>query len=463
MSKACILIIDDERNTREGLARALRSKYQVLLADDGQLGLEQLSRENIDVVVTDLRMPGMDGMTFIKRATAMENAPLIIMMTAYGTVQTAVDAMKVGAYDYLTKPLNLDNLEMMIERGLESRRLKFENVQLRQELDKRYGMEGVIGNSPQLNDLFDSLQQVAPARSTVLLTGESGTGKELMARALHRLSPRHNKAFVTVHCAALNPNLLESELFGHEKGAYTGAHERYIGRFEKADGGTLFLDEIGEIDASTQVKLLRVLESRTFERVGGSAQIEVDARVIAATNRNLKQRVDQGHFREDLYYRLNVVNLHMPPLRERPGDIQLLLNHFLRDFALENGKHLNGFTPEALKILLAYNWPGNVRELRNCVERMVVMARGSSLTLSDVPADVRSATAEALQNSSKSSFDSSPTDQSMALDINAQEKNLISRALRDCNGNRTHAAQKLGISRRTLHRKLHAYNLEDFS
>ena len=449
-----ILIIDDEKNTREGLRRAFAHKYGILLAEDAARGLQILKEQRVDVVLTDLRMPGIDGMAFTRDVTARENAPLVIMLTAYGTLQTAVDAMKVGAYDYLTKPVNLDNLEMVIDRGLESRRLREDNRRLRLELDKRFGFDSLIGNSKSMLDVFETTRQVAVARSTVLITGESGTGKELIAHAIHRLSPRAEQPFVVVHCAALNENLLESELFGHERGAFTSAVERTAGRFEKADGGSLFLDEIGEISASTQVKLLRVLETRTFERVGGSEPLEADVRLIAATNRDLRRLVDEGRFREDLYYRLNVVNIHIPPLRERSEDIPLLLNHYLAISATENGKALTGFTSEALKVLCAYAWPGNVRELRNAVERMVVMARGSALTLKDVPADIRNGVDLALHTPGEAVGEPS-------LDIDANERNLIVRALKETRGNRSAAAKVLDISRRTLHRKLHVYGLEE--
>jgi len=457
--KPVVLIIDDERNTPEGLEQALEHKYDIRLAEDAAAGLDVLRKARVDVVLTDLRMPGMDGMTFTKRVTGAQGSPLVIMLTAYGTLQIAVEAMKVGAYDYLTKPINLDNLEMVIDRGLESRWLRKENQALQQQLDKRFGLQNIVGASKAMTDVFEMVTQVADARSTVLLTGESGTGKELIAHALHRLSPRRSDPFVVLHCAALNPNLLESELFGHEKGAYTSAHERVVGRFEKADGGTLFLDEIGEIDASTQVKLLRVLETRSFERVGGSEAIEVDVRLVAATNRDLKAAIGTGDFREDLYYRLNVVNVHIPPLRDRVEDIPLLLNHFLEITASENGKELTGFTPEAVKVLCAYSWPGNVRELRNCVERMVVMARGRSLTLKDVPADTRQAVAEDLEAQDLAAASGEESEPS--LDIDANERNLIIKALRETGGNRTAAAKRLGISRRTLHRKLHTYGLEN--
>ncbi|OGV82293.1 MAG: transcriptional regulator [Lentisphaerae bacterium RIFOXYB12_FULL_65_16] len=457
-TRPTILVIDDEKNTRDGLDKALCHKYSVLLAESANAGLDILNREHVDVVLTDLRMPGIDGMAFTREVAARQDAPLVIMLTAYGSVQTAIEAMKVGAYDYLTKPVNIDNLEMMIERGLESRRLRAENEQLRRELDQRYGLEGMIGNSRAMTEVFDTVRQIADARSTVLLTGESGTGKELIAHAVHRLSGRSSQPFIVVHCAALNPNLLESELFGHEKGSYTGAHQQVLGRFERANGGTLFLDEIGDIDLSTQIKLLRVLETRTFERVGGNTPIETDVRLIAATNCDLKRRVDEGRFREDLYYRLHVVSIRLPPLRERAEDIPLLLDHFLRKAAEENGRTLSGFSPETVKVLTAYAWPGNVRELRNCVERMVVMSRGSNLTLKDVPADVRTAISDALESKDGGAEAGA---KAPSLDIDAHEKNLIAQALRETRGNRTEAARQLGISRRTLHRKLHTYGLEN--
>ncbi len=459
MTKPRVLIVDDERNTREGLAKAFAGKYQVELAESADRGLSLIRESPPDVVLTDLRMPGMDGLAFVRRIATLPDPPLVILFTAYGSLQTAIEAMKEGAYDYLTKPLNLENLEMVIDRGLESRILRAEHAQMRRELDRKYGLEGIVGNSRAMEGIIETVRQVAPARSTILLTGESGTGKEVIAQAVHRLGPRAAKPFVVVHCASLNPNLLESELFGHEKGAYTGAHDRQIGRFEMAREGTLFLDEIGEIDASTQIKLLRVLENRTFERVGGTTPIRTEARVIAATNRNLRELVQQGRFREDLYYRLNVVNIEIPPLRERREDIVLLLDHFLKMSAAENGKAINGFSKEALKFLTAYSWPGNVRELRNCVERMVVMARGATLTVSDVPVDIRSALDEEHSPNDPQDPNIGEPSNQRNLNIDLQERQLIAKALRECEGNRTRAAEKLGISRRTLHRKLHAYNL----
>ena len=457
-----VLVIDDERNTREGLQRAFRRKYEILLAEDAERGLALLRENRIDAVVTDLRMPGMDGMALTREIAAKPDAPIVIMLTAYGTLETSVKAMNVGAYDYLTKPIDIDSLEMIIERGLAARRERRESARLREEIGGAENFAGIVGSSRAMADVFETVRQVANARSTVLLTGESGTGKELFAQAIHQLSPRAAEPFVVVHCASLNQNLLESELFGHEKGAFTSAHERSAGRFELADGGTLFLDEIGEINHATQVKLLRVLETRSFERVGGSSSIQVDVRLVAATNRDLKAMVDEGKFREDLFYRLNVVNIMLPPLRKRREDLPVLLDHFLHLFAAENGKDLAGFAPEALDLLTAYDWPGNVRELRNCVERMVVMARGDRLTLKDVPTDVRNAVGTALSMDHEAP---PPAEEhatgAPSLDIDANERNLVVRALRQTGGNRTEAARILGISRRTLHRKLHTYRIED--
>ena len=447
--KPQILIIDDEKNTREGLRRFLKASYDVTLAESAETGLNILRGNLFDIVLVDLRMPGMDGISFIKKVTARPNPPLIILLTAYGTMQVADEAMNNGAYDYLAKPVDLKNLQMMIERGLRERRRS--TRQAASETPHGHDiLDKIIGDSAPMKAVYETIRQVAPARSTVLLTGESGTGKEVAAQAIHQLSPRGDHPFIVVHCASLNPNLLESELFGHEKGAFTGATDRQMGRFEKADGGTLFLDEIGELDASTQIKLLRVLETRTFERVGGSTPIEVDVRLLAATNRDLKSMVNEGKFREDLFYRLNVVNITLPPLRSRDGDVERLLEFFLNIFSKENGREIEGFSPEALNILTSYQWPGNVRELRNCVERMVVMARGTTLTLGDVPSEVRSAAAHP---------ELADTAVSGNLDINSKEKELIIRALKHCGGNRSRAAEKLGISRRTLYRKLDTYGI----
>jgi two-component system response regulator AtoC len=448
-----ILIVDDEKHTRDGLRRLLEDEYDTYVAEDIRGAMDVLEREPIDVLITDLRLGGDDGMTLIDRALKLPHPPISIMMTAYGTVDTAVEAMKRGAYDFVTKPLNLDKVEMLIARALASRKMEQENRALRQQIDERYGLENIIGESPVLREVLDTIKQVAPSSANVLIEGESGTGKELAAQAIHNLSRRNKAKFVTVHCAALSPQLLESELFGHERGAFTGAHERRIGRFEQANGGTIFLDEIGEIDASTQVKLLRVMsEERAFERVGGNQTLRADVRLIAATNKNLEKLVAEGKFRDDLYFRLNVVHLTMPPLRERKEDIPLLVRSFLRHFCKVNEKPLLELTADAMNALLSYNWPGNVRELRTAIEHGVVMARGSKVTLRDLPANVRGATGAALPAGI------TPTkafgEKSSALDLHETEKRLIMQALATTNGNITKAAQKLGISRRTLHRKI---------
>jgi len=458
--KPKILVIDDEKNTRDGLREALADDYDVLLAEDGIKGLALLdANPDVCIALTDLRMPGMDGMDFIRTVTARKNAPLIIMLTAYGSVQTAVEALKVGAYDYLSKPVDLDNLEMMLERGMKVLQDRAEKNGTVHE----GGAVNIIGSSAAMTAVLDSIRQVAATKATVLVTGESGTGKELVAQAIHKLSPRANKPFRPVHCAALSENLLESELFGHEKGAFTGANERVAGRFEMADGGTLFLDEIGEISLAVQVKLLRVLETHQFERVGGSETLTVDVRVVAATNRDLRAMVEQGTFREDLFYRLNVVNIRIPPLRERREDIPEILDYYLKKSAADNGKDVSDISPEASGVLMAYDWPGNVRELRNCVERMVVFARGATLTMTDVPADIRSAVGEQFEAKSMppkaaETVSAEPL-VNVGFNVKENEKSLILKALEECGGNRSQAALKLNISRRTLYRKLHEYGL----
>jgi DNA-binding NtrC family response regulator len=374
-------------------------------------------------------------------------------MTAYGSEEIAVEAMKRGADDYIAKGrLQIDELEMRIARALRRQNLEVENANLRQQLESKFGMENIVGESPAMKEVFEVVQQVAPTAVTVLLQGESGTGKELIAQAIHQLSPRSRQPMVTVHCAALTPTLLESELFGHEKGAYTGAYERRVGRFEQAQGGTLFLDEIGEIDATLQVKLLRFLGERTFERVGSNKTLTADVRVIAATNKNLSELVKAGTFREDLFYRLCVVEIRLPPLRERAADIPLLAQNFLREFAMAMGKEVKDFTAEALEALINHSWPGNVRELRSALERAVVLCRGDRITVRDLPASVRSEGPAAVTPKQLLAQND--------LTVKEAEKQLIVRALKEAGGNRTLAAAKIGMSRRTLHRKLHSHHLE---
>ncbi len=448
--QSTILIVDDDKNTREGLKRALSPAHTILLADSAERALATLDEAPVDIVLSDLRMSGMDGMTLLQRGRARNHPPIFIMLTAYGNVETAVEAMKLGAHDFLMKPVNLDHLEMLIQRAVRSRDVESENRSLREQLDTRFGLESLIGESTPMKDVFEVVRQVAPTQATILLQGESGTGKELVAHAIHRLSPRANGAFVAVHCAALSSTLLESELFGHEKGAFTGATERRRGRFEMADGGTLFLDEISEIDPAIQVKLLRVLEERNFERVGGHQTLEVDIRLIAATNADLRKRVEEGRFRNDLYFRLDVVSITLPPLRNRGDDIPLLSSHFLKEFGTKNGKPIEDITPEAMAILCAYPWPGNVRELRNVMERMVVLSRGPRLTVRDLPPAIRdSAEAEAIRRGPRSDLAKIGMPESMK----DAEKAMILAALRRHGSNVTRAAEQLAVSRRTLQRK----------
>ena len=448
-AKPVILVVDDEKNTREGLVRALRGDYTVAEAENGLRALEWLDTHHADVILSDLRMPGMDGMALLSRLLARDPRPVLILLTAYGSIETAVEAMKRGAYDFLAKPVNLDRLELLLQRALAEGRLGEENRRLKAQLEEKYGFENIIGASPAMHEVFDIIRQAAPTRTTVLIQGESGTGKELVARALHQCSPRAQGPFIPVHCAALAPTLLESELFGHEKGAFTGAVERRRGRFELANGGTLFLDEISEIDASLQVKILRVLEERQFERVGGTQTVDVDVRLVAATNRDLQQMVAEGSFREDLFYRLYVVNLMLPPLRDRDGDIVLLAQHYLKSLAAEHGRSVSGFTPEAMEALVAHAWPGNVRELRNVIERMVVLGNGDKLTVHDLPSALLAPPVRA------------GIDSRAGRRLRDAERHLIEDALGRHKGSRTRAAEDLGISRRTLHRKLNEYGLRD--
>ncbi|MDR1190207.1 MAG: sigma-54 dependent transcriptional regulator [Verrucomicrobiales bacterium] len=441
-----LLIVDDEKATRDGLRRALEDHFDVYLAADESSAGNILEAEKIDLVLTDLKLGGDSGMNILEKCQTLSPQPLTVMMTAYGSVDTAVEAMRRGAYDYVTKPVNIDKLEMLLLRALRSRNIETENKQLRQQIDHHYGLESLIGSSPRMAEILDLIRQVADTRVTVLIQGESGTGKELVANAIHHLSARKTKPLLAVHCAALSPQLLESELFGHEKGAFTGAMEKRIGRFEQANHGTIFLDEIGEIDAATQVKLLRVLGERKFERVGGNKTIEADVRVIAATNKNLALMVREGTFREDLYYRVNVVTIELPPLRERKEDIPLLAAAFLAEFCKENGKPALRFSPAANDALQRYQWPGNVRELRAAVEHGVVLCRDKEILLKDLP--------PALKNND------TPLLVTNTLNLTEMEKTSIVRALEQSDQNRTAAAKLLGISRRTLHRKLNEYHLE---
>ena len=464
---ATVLIVDDEKHTREGLRLSLEDDYDVYIAADRAEAMEVLKNERVDVMLTDLRLGADDGMELIEATVAMPHAPVVIMMTAYGSVDAAVEAMKRGAWHFVTKPLNLEALDLLIKRALRSRKLELENTSLKRQVEDRYALDRILGKSVPMQRVFETITQVAPTRATVLVEGESGTGKELVAHAIHNLSGRPKAKLVIVHCAALSPQLLESELFGHEKGSFTGAMERRIGRFEQANGGTLFLDELGEIDASIQVKLLRALGERTIERVGGNSTIKVDVRVIAATNKDLAGMVADGKFREDLYFRLNVVSIHMPPLRERKEDIPTLANAFLRELARENNKPMREIGPEAMQALMAYNWPGNVRELRTAIEHGIVMGTGARMLVRHLPATLRGeAPAPTMHRPGRLLPPGSPPPSAIAvmpadLSIGKMEIRFILEALQRTRQNRSEAAKLLGISRRTLQRKLKELKLAE--
>ena len=436
----------------------MRRDYEVVLAESADAAIQTLGERPVDVMLSDVRMPGMDGLGLLREARRLHPDLVVIMLTAYGSVETAVEAMKVGAADFLTKPVNLDHLDITISKAVRQRALESENRALKSRLDSKFGLENIVGSSPAMERLFDIVRQAAPTQATVLIEGASGTGKELVAQAIHRLSARAAGPFVAVHCAALSSSLLESELFGHEKGAFTGAVVQRKGRFEMAHGGTLFLDEISEIEPSVQVKLLRVLEERRFERVGGVDTVEVDIRIVAATNRDLRKYVEEGKFREDLFYRLDVVEIKMPPLKERGGDIALLCNRFMKEFAEVNARPVSRIAPEAAAILQAYSWPGNVRELRNTIEKMVVLARGDTLAAEDVPANIRDeARLNGVSGVSAAPAPAPAADFAPTESLAEVEKRKILAALDAAGGNRSKAAIALGISRRTLHRKLNEW------
>ncbi|MDA7598091.1 sigma-54 dependent transcriptional regulator [bacterium] len=448
-----VLIVDDEKNTRDGLRMSFEDEFDVYVAANMAEAHEVLKSELVDVMVTDLRLGGEDGMELIDQALKIPKPPICILMTAYGSVDLAVEAMKRGAYDYVGKPLNIDELELIIKRAVRTRTVETENVALKQQVEKRFNLNNVIGESRAMQPVFETVQQVAPTRATVLIEGESGTGKELIGHAIHNLSGRPKSKLVIVHCAALSEQLLESELFGHEKGAFTGATERRKGRFEEADGGTLFLDEIGEIDSSIQVKLLRALGERTFERLGSNKPIKVDVRVVAATNKNLEELVEKGEFRDDLFFRLNVVKVTMPPLRERREDIVLLANAFLKEFAEENNKPIRELTNDAMQRLISYEWPGNVRELRTAIEHGVVMCNAAKIALKHLPVFLQAGRELAFYKGTAAT-DSPAAIEPEDLNLENMEKRMIDVALGQTGGNRTEAAKLLGISRRTLQRKL---------
>jgi DNA-binding NtrC family response regulator len=445
-----LLVVDDEKNIREGLAAALEMDgYDVETVEDGDTGWARFQKGDIDLVISDLRMPGMGGEELLRRINTETPGLPVIVLTGHGTVESAVAAMRNGAYDFLTKPFNLDRLSLMIRRALQNRELVLRQIRLEQELAQKKQFRTIIGNSVPMRRVFDTISRAAPARAAVLITGESGVGKELVADAIHALSPRKDKPLIKVHCAALSESLLESELFGHEKGAFTGASSRRRGRFELANEGTLFLDEIGEIDQNIQIKLLRVLQEKRFERVGGEETVETDVRIVAATNKDLKAETEKGAFRSDLYFRLNVVNIHVPPLRERKDDIPLFIAAFIKEFSRENGKPVEGIDDKARAAVYAYDWPGNVRELRNCIESAVVMSKGPVITESDLPPTLR--------NRNDEGWIRIP----LGVTLEESEKIIIRDTLSAFKGNKTKTAETLAIGRKTLHRKLAEWGEEE--
>ena len=451
--KPSVLIVDDD-STHRTMLRALIGGwgYDAFEADDGSTAMDQVQERPFDLVLMDVRMLKVSGLEALERIKAFNPAIPVTIMTAYSSVETAIEALKKGAYDYLTKPLDFDKLRLTLERAMEHIRLKEENRILKENLGKHFDMQNIIGRSQAMITLLETVAHVAPSEATVMITGESGTGKELIAGVIHFNSPRKDGPFIKINCAAITETLLESELFGHEKGAFTGAERRKEGRFYQAHGGTLFLDEVSEMPLTMQVKLLRVLQEKELTRVGGEKVIKVDVRVIAATNKNLPELKAQGVFREDLYYRLNVVNLDIPPLRERIEDIPLLARHFLEMFAKKNRKEIKGFTPVAMDRLIRYDWPGNVRELMNAVERAVVLARADYLDDTDFII---------MQNLSGQSDEALPVfvEKDNSISLEQVEKAAILQTLKSVTGNKSEAARRLGITRKTLHKKLKKYGV----
>ena len=449
-----ILIVDDDQAHRTMLRTLISGwGYETTEAEDGQAAIEKAHEQAFDLILMDVRMIKVSGLEALSEIKAYNPAIPVIIMTAYASVDTAVEALKKGAYDYLTKPLDFDELRHTIQRAMDHSRLREENRRLRESLGNHFDRQNIIGRGPAMVHLLETVAQVAPSEATVLITGESGTGKELIAGAIHFNSARKEGPFVKMNCAAVTETLLESELFGHEKGAFTGAYRQTEGRFRQANGGSLFLDEVSEMSMGMQVKLLRAVQEREIIRVGGEAPIKIDVRVIAATNKDLVQEIEHGNFREDLYYRLNVVTLKVPPLRERREDIPLLAQHFLSTFAEKNRKQLKGFSPQAMDRFLKYAWPGNVRELMNAVERAVVLSRSEYLDAEDLPVSLKEGEPSEVESAVPKGAVSGN------LPLEDVEKATILSTLESTNGNKSEAARRLGITRKTLHKKLKKYGM----
>ncbi len=447
MQNVTVLVVDDDAMTRQTLSIALADDYETVTAKDGREALDLFTREDIDIILSDLDMPGMSGIELLEEISKSESAPPVIIITGQGTIESAVQAMKLGAYDFVTKPVNIDRLMLLIEKTLENKRLKEENVRLKQKIRESYPDLNLIGASPEMKKITDLALQVASTKATVLIEGESGTGKELVTNIIHYNSPVVDGPFIKMNCSAFAEGVLESELFGHEKGAFTGAVATKKGRFELADGGTLFLDEVGEMPPSIQVKLLRFLQEKEFERVGGSKTLKVDVRIISATNKKLEDLVKEGTFRDDLYYRLRVVKIEVPPLRKRKQDIEPLVVNFIRKFSHLHGKPIKGLSDEVMHLMKGYNWPGNIRELINCIESSVVMSRSDIIDIDVIPEYLTYRTIDA------------DTDMEGGL-LQDMERKTIAEVLNETGGDKTKAAKRLGIGLRTLYRKIEKYGLD---
>ncbi len=447
MQNVTVLVVDDDAMTRQTLSIALADDYETVTAKDGREALDLFTREDIDIILSDLDMPGMSGIELLEEISKSESAPPVIIITGQGTIESAVQAMKLGAYDFVTKPVNIDRLMLLIEKTLENKRLKEENVRLKQKIRESYPDLNLIGASPEMKKITDLALQVASTKATVLIEGESGTGKELVTNIIHYNSPVADGPFIKMNCSAFAEGVLESELFGHEKGAFTGAVATKKGRFELADGGTLFLDEVGEMPPSIQVKLLRFLQEKEFERVGGSKTLKVDVRIISATNKKLEDLVKEGTFRDDLYYRLRVVKIEVPPLRKRKQDIEPLVVNFIRKFSHLHGKPIKGLSDEVMHLMKGYNWPGNIRELINCIESSVVMSRSDIIDIDVIPEYLTYRTIDA------------DTDMEGGL-LQDMERKTIAEVLNESGGDKTKAAKRLGIGLRTLYRKIEKYGLD---